>query len=62
MLDQIRIKTRETLNPYLAPLRRKKLKTEKFTIISNNCWGGMFTVILVSIRNCNYIKFTNEVF
>ena len=24
-----------------AKIRRKKLKNEKFTIISNNCWGGM---------------------
>lgn len=37
---KIRIKTREKLNPYLAPLRRMRLKHREFTIISNNCWAG----------------------
>lgn len=26
--------------PLLSKMRRKRLKTTKFTIISNNCWGG----------------------
>lgn len=42
-LQQIHIKIRETTNPYLGSLRRKPLEKagkEKFTIISNNCWGG----------------------
>lgn len=28
------------INPILSCNRRKKLVTDKFTIISNNCWGG----------------------
>ncbi len=34
------LKSREKLNPYFAPYRRKKLKRTDFTIISNNCWAG----------------------
>lgn len=44
MIDKIKIKGREFLNPYLAPLRRRLLLIKggvlPFTIISNNCWGG----------------------
>ena len=38
----VKIKLRETLNPYFAPIRRKRLgdNSYPFTIISNNCWGG----------------------
>lgn len=67
MINEIRIKIRETLNPYLAPLRRKKLKTDKFTIISNNCWGGhvyryfglnyMSPTVGLYIFSEDYIKF-----
>lgn len=39
-LDNIRIKSREILNPLFGPLRRMFLKSRNFTIISNNCWGG----------------------
>ncbi|MEE1075055.1 MAG: DUF1919 domain-containing protein [Acutalibacteraceae bacterium] len=28
------------MNKFFAPLRRKKLKSADFTIISNNCWAG----------------------
>lgn len=34
---RIEIKTR----PWKAPFRRKQLNNTDFTIISNNCWGGM---------------------
>lgn len=37
---KINLKGREKLNPYFAPMRRKRLKTTDFTIISNNCWAG----------------------
>ena len=43
LLQSIQIKFREETNPYLGPLRRKVLEKadkDKFTIISNNCWGG----------------------
>lgn len=36
----LRVKLREFLNKYLAPIRRKKLLKTDFTIISNNCWAG----------------------
>lgn len=39
-LNNLRIKTREYLNPYLGRYRRRKLVRTGFTIISNNCWGG----------------------
>ena len=35
-----RIKIREKLNYTLGPRRLSKLKDPRFTIISNNCWGG----------------------
>lgn len=35
-------KIREWTNPYLGPIRRKRLKRTDITIISNNCWGGHF--------------------
>lgn len=34
---RIEVKTR----PFLAPIRRKRLNNTDFTIISNNCWGGI---------------------
>lgn len=46
-LDLAKVKLREELNPYFAKFRIKRLKTKDFTIISNNCWGGMFIVILI---------------
>lgn len=37
----IRVKVREKLlNPILGGVRCKKLTNNRFTIISNNCWGG----------------------
>lgn len=29
------------VSPVLQPIRRKKLNNTDFTIISNNCWGGV---------------------
>jgi len=39
---KIDVNLREKLNPYLAPMRRKRLNGggNSFTIISNNCWAG----------------------
>ena len=34
---QIDIRTKK----FLAPLKRNKLKRTEFTIVSNNCWGGV---------------------
>ena len=31
----------EKMNPFLGSLRRKELNNTDFTIISNNCWGGV---------------------
>lgn len=36
----INVTLRDKTDPYLGPIRRKKLKGTDFTIISNNCWGG----------------------
>lgn len=41
-ITRLRIKIRKLSNPYLAPLRRSWGGVNKpFTIISNNCWGGL---------------------
>lgn len=43
MVDEetIRLKFRNKVYlPLTKNLRRKKLKDNNFTIISNNCWGG----------------------
>ena len=42
ILTKIDVKLREKLNPYLGPLRKRKLSDGEipFTVISNNCWGG----------------------
>lgn len=40
IFEKIDAHYRESWNKYFAPYRRKKLKYQDFTIISNNCWGG----------------------
>lgn len=70
ILNNIRIKLRERFNKYLGPIRRKKLKTDKFTIISNNCWGGhvyryfglnyMSPTVGLYLFSDDYIKFVNN--
>lgn len=44
--EAFRVKFREYMNPIIGPFRRRLLKCKKFTIISNNCWGGTYTDIL----------------
>lgn len=39
-LETIRIKLRRFYITKTAKIRRKRIKIENFTIISNNCWGG----------------------
>lgn len=39
-IETIRIKSRRFYIKNTAKLRRKKISSEDFTIISNNCWGG----------------------
>ena len=41
VLERILHKAEEKTRPMLAPIRRMKLKDTDFTIISNNCWGGV---------------------
>ena len=39
--DKFRVKIREKIvNPIMGGIRTSKLEDPKFTIISNNCWGG----------------------
>ena len=40
-LNRIEKRTQLYLQPALAPIRRKQLVSNDFSIISNNCWGGM---------------------
>lgn len=39
--ERVLHRLREEMYPILAPIRRKKLINRNFTIISNNCWGGV---------------------
>lgn len=39
--ETLRLKILKIRRIGLAKLRRKKIKNDNFTIISNNCWGGM---------------------
>ena len=39
-LETIRIKLGRFYITKTAKIRRKRIKIENFTIISNNCWGG----------------------
>lgn len=42
IIDRQRPRIRKyILNPLLSRLRRKKIRNKRFTIISNNCWGGL---------------------
>lgn len=41
ILERAIHKIGEVTNPILGPLRQKKLNNTDFTIISNNCWGGV---------------------
>lgn len=46
IINSFKIQSREKLNPYLGPIRLKRLSRlmgndfHSFTIISNNCWAG----------------------
>lgn len=40
LLNSLRIRIREVLNPLFAKGRRRRIKDLSFTLISNNCWGG----------------------
>jgi uncharacterized protein (DUF1919 family) len=40
-LEKIIRKIKHKSRPFLAPFRRKLLSCKDFTIISNNCWGGL---------------------
>ncbi len=39
--DRIHRKARQIFHPMLVPIRRNRLNNTDFTIISNNCWGGI---------------------
>ncbi|WP_057195117.1 DUF1919 domain-containing protein [Limosilactobacillus fermentum] len=39
-IEGIRLRLLRLRRVYLSKWRRKKINKEKFTIISNNCWGG----------------------
>lgn len=68
--EGLRLKILEFKRIKFAKKRRKLLKNTKFTIISNNCWGGMIyesynlqkqspTVGLYFMSN-DYIKFVSD--
>ena len=39
--DRVKKRLEKQLKPLLVPLRARSLKSKDFTIISNNCWGGV---------------------
>ena len=41
IIEKIRLKIRKKTNPFLGFFRRMRLNNTDFTIISNNCWGGI---------------------
>ena len=41
LIERILHRVDEKTRPVLAPLRRRRLNNTDFTIISNNCWGGV---------------------
>jgi uncharacterized protein (DUF1919 family) len=41
IIGKIRLKVRRKTNPILGSFRRRRLNNTDFTIISNNCWGGI---------------------
>lgn len=41
LLERIIHKIKMKMMPFQASFRRRKLKSTTFTIISNNCWGGI---------------------
>ena len=40
-IEGLRLNIRKQIIKYTCSSRQKKLKNKNFTIISNNCWGGM---------------------
>lgn len=70
-IETIRVKIRRVYIKYTAKLRNRKIKSDDFTIISNNCWGGFIyqsynlkyntpTIGLFFMAD-DYIKFLREV-
>lgn len=41
LLNKVEKKTQKLLKPLLVPMRRSALKRTDFSIISQNCWGGV---------------------
>lgn len=41
VFERVKHKIAEKIKRYYAPIRRKRLTNTDFTIISNNCWGGV---------------------
>ena len=68
--ESIRLKISKYLRKSLANIRRKKLTSQDFTIISNNCWAGMIYESYNLIKSTptvglffmpeDYIKFLNN--
>lgn len=50
-IDGYRLIIRKKLNPLLGKIRRKALNNKDFTIISNNCWGGIVYEHFDMIKN-----------
>lgn len=46
-IETVRIKIRRFYMNKTSKLRRRKIKSTDFTIISNNCWGGLFTKVII---------------
>lgn len=71
LIEKIKLKINKFIRTKYSNLRRKKLKNEDFTIISNNCWSGTIyesynlkklspTIGLFFMSN-DYIKFISNI-
>lgn len=45
--ERVKHKIVKKIQRYYAPIRRKHLDNTDFTIISNNCWGGLHMKAMV---------------
>lgn len=69
--ESMRLRKNKFLRDVFSNFRRKKLKSEKFTIISNNCWGGTIyesynikkqsPTVGLFFESSDYIKFITNI-
>lgn len=71
LIDSLYIKFRNKKNKLLGELRKKKIQNDSFSIISNNCWGGLvyqyfdmqYTSPTIGLFFCpeDYLRFVSDI-